>query len=1056
MTGNFPLAVSSVGGPFDVIYGVEDDLMGFITEKPADINQVSPFAIAIRTGGEAAYSNDTYQQSIFNGFNEGGDRDVFESSDRRYQWSDGQVALHVEDRVTLASMWESSDAAQVATAREIIDFNASTCPQPWIVYACGKKLRAFNTTTQVWADARPAAGEFAQNIKHIYNLGAYLVISFGSALNSQLWTGATLTTGYSDSTVASDVTIKGTIYTATQWRGLGGNLYKYIAAWGAAIPVGDTSTSITDLFETGGLVFIAKPEGFFTYNDTTVSRLIDTEVVQSINNCRGLTEWMGAMYIPWLNAIHKGAVSSSTSITSTDITPDMKGDTAKERYGHGIPIKFIAGPRKMYIAFDDGEGLYPEVLSYDGIGYQQTYRGTSGDTMYALGYSRQMDYLLINDGATRIKKLINNGDSEYPNFAATGEFWTPALDGGFPSETKAYRSIALTTEDCLAGKEKIDVYYRLDGGAWVLADTIETNGILQEVILSAEQGHVVGKKIEFKFVLTRTTGVTSTPKIKMPMVVRLLALPMPIDAYSETIDIKDSTRLRNGYGPLSGDGYSVQDRVDFLLYARNSPYPITRVDEWGRVAILKITSMGQVPTRKGGDSDEGSRVALDLINLAPGVNSWIITFTSSKANGGTITPAMTLATGAPTPEWKFTNPDGTTATYTTASCTHTVAGTGITTFTLGPTSLYPYVTTLDINTDNLTGTISQNFLTRLPRLEELYLYGNASLICYFPLSALPAMTMEILDIKSTSSIITGSLADLPSTMKQLYTYSTSSVISGALSNLPASMTHLALGTTASGITGATTNLPAGMIYLYIMGATNIFTGALSGLPATMEYFHIGSATSSVITGTLASMPASMRQLYLSSTASTVTGSIATLPAGFTYFNLSAAVGCNITGTCAQIPATMIYFVAGGTLSAITGNLSDLPASLTTFAINGTSSNVTGSLSDLKAAMTTLQLYGTASTFTGGAVQMAAVGISAIMVSNMALSQAVVDGVLLRLFTDRMLFTPANPYLAIGGTNDDPGGVYQHTDPPTTGNEYRHDLVNDTSAEGFHKWSIIIT
>jgi len=706
-----PLSVFADGGPYDVIYRVGTDEMGFLTSGPAQVNQVSSFAPPIRVGGSPAYSDETYQQFILDGFNEGGDRLLFETGDRRYQWSDGQVALHRDDVITLASAWESSDAAKAATARAILDFNPSTAPQPWILYAYGTTLRAYNTSTGVWADAHPAAGVFGASITHINVIGAQMYISFGSALNTYYWDGASLTTTFSDWGIKSNCIISGSIGTTAIWRALAGSIYSYVTGvgFGAAVPVGYASTTISDLYETGGLLFIAKPEGLYTYDGTTVRRLMAADITSATNNFRGLTEWLNTLYLPWLNALYKGVVNTSSTITKSDITPTMKGDTAKERYGHGMPIKVIAGPRKLFVALDDGEGLYPEVLSYDGMGYQQVYRGTSGDTMRAMGYSRQMDYLLINDGATRIKKLINSGDSEYPNFAASGEFWTPKLDAGFPGENKAFRSIEIETADCLATKEYVTISYRLDGGSWVPTTAVETNG-KKEVVLDSVNGHVVGKTIEFKFVLTRTTGVTSTPKIKLPMIVRMMVIPEPIDAYSESLNLKLSEMLHNGYGRLSNAGYTVQQMLDFLNMARASAYPLQRTDEYGRTYMVRMTNKTERPSRLTDASDK-YEIMVSFVDLAPGLN-WQDTSLATKfiMTATTATPAETVTLQRITPGidsmvyWG----DGSTDTIlaaNVATTTHVYANAGTYTVTVKNPASWTYLdlrdTRLTVNSDQI-------------------------------------------------------------------------------------------------------------------------------------------------------------------------------------------------------------------------------------------------------------------------------------------------------------------------------------------------------------------
>ena len=183
--------------------------------------------------------------------------------------------------------------------------------------------------------------------------------------------------------------------------------------------------------------------------------------------------------------------------------------------------------------------------------------------------------------------------------------------------------------------------------------------------------------------------------------------------------------------------------------------------------------------------------------------------------------------------------------------------------------------------------------------------------------------------------------------------------------------------------------------------------------------------------TLASMPRSMIYLALYGTSSTITGALSDLPSGMTTLAL------------------------GSTSSTITGALSDLPSGMIYLALYGTSSTITGALSDLPSGMTTLALGSTSSTITGGGSVVAAKGIREIYIQNTSLSQANVDSVLLRLYTDRTLFTYATPVLNIGGTNDDPSGTYQDADPPTTGNEYRYELVNDPETEGFNKWAITV-
>lgn len=68
-------------------------------------------------------------------------------------------------------------------------------------------------------------------------------------------------------------------------------------------------------------------------------------------------------------------------------------------------------------------------------------------------------------------------------------------------------------------------------------------------------------------------------------------------------------------------------------------------------------------------------------------------------------------------------------------------------------------------------------------------------------------------------------------------------------------------------------------------------------------------------------------------------------------------------------------------------------------------------------------------------------IQAIRCDGLALTQAVVDGILADLYAGGAGFTYNTPTLNVGGTNAAPSGTYQDADPPTTGMEYIWELVN---------------
>ena len=117
-----------------------------------------------------------------------------------------------------------------------------------------------------------------------------------------------------------------------------------------------------------------------------------------------------------------------------------------------------------------------------------------------------------------------------------------------------------------------------------------------------------------------------------------------------------------------------------------------------------------------------------------------------------------------------------------------------------------------------------------------------------------------------------------------------------------------------------------------------------------------------------------------------------------------------------------------------------------------STGVSGDISGwvLPASLINLRLYATG--VSGVPIFTSAVALRDVYYQDCALPQATCDAFLAAIWARRMSFTNAAPGGNIGGTNATPGGIYQNANPPTTGLEYKHVLVNDGNVEGFNKWA----
>jgi hypothetical protein len=71
-----------------------------------------------------------------------------------------------------------------------------------------------------------------------------------------------------------------------------------------------------------------------------------------------------------------------------------------------------------------------------------------------------------------------------------------------------------------------------------------------------------------------------------------------------------------------------------------------------------------------------------------------------------------------------------------------------------------------------------------------------------------------------------------------------------------------------------------------------------------------------------------------------------------------------------------------------------------------------------------------------------------------LTQADVDTVLEEIWNNKANFTWSAPTLDLLGINNAaPSGTYQAASPPTTGNEYKYDLVNGVYTAAGPEWTV---
>lgn len=576
------------------------------------VQRADDFAPRISVGTDPSLREGIWDAWAQSGFAEGIDQPTVRNLNKILS-TDGNIFGGRGESITLDSAWNSSDASKSATAPMIAELPGGT---NYVGIAVATKTRRYNLGTPGWSDSTTT---FASNAVWIHRHGAYVFVACGSGDSIQrtsdldtysepaAQTANCLTSWQSAHTGTNTnylvLAIDGTIKLSSDSG----------ATWGSAVTVGDASVNITGLGVAFGLLVIGKEDGIYHYDGTSVVEEMTFRNKRYSGNCRALVYHEGFLYTHILGQVVKLSFSSGGISNMVDVTPVKYGDENEELYGHGIPIWMWSGPHNLYVAFDDGASVYPEVLMHNGLGWHQAYKGASGDSMLAGGYSRLGSTTFINDGATRIRKHATLRDLPYPDYPATGVFTTSDFDGGLPFMYKAFREIAIEAENITSGNGSITVAYSLDKGA-----NFTTLGVITEsgkTFLQFPGGTAVASpQLRLRFTIARNSS-TSTPRLRR-WALWVLNRPTPIYVFHVDLKLFEHQICLDD----SAEAASTDERLSFLLGAEASKTPVTFSDWHGRSYSVYITKTARdhLEPKPESDPPEEIWVGVDMIIVLQG------------------------------------------------------------------------------------------------------------------------------------------------------------------------------------------------------------------------------------------------------------------------------------------------------------------------------------------------------------------------------------------------------------------------------------------------------
>jgi hypothetical protein len=604
MTYATPIA----GETHDIVIEIgASDRMGFMlspTSRPIS-QRLNPAVRTVRFGDDPGVAKGLDQNWTIDSFHHGIDRFEYQAEDKRAYESSG-VDISREGIVTLASQWASTDAsAGNATCPLIVDFYNSAGSFHYICVGVGTKLRIYDDALGTWADE----GTFAANVVHMFVHNDLLFVALAGDNTLWIWNGTKGAGGWSQPVAAPAAGLaakwffryRDELYAVAHTVGAAPADEIYLGTddgitWAKITEgdIGDPKSAINCAWVGEDVILVGKPEGL-NFHDMTSERNLWPDVPRSAVNFIGGVMFKGFSYTNMLDTIRKVTVVSGANFT--DVTPNMDGDDKKLLYGHGIPIAFFHGPHSLFVAFKQGQGAgvtenYAELLKYNDIGWHQIYKSAANKTMYAAGYSRQKGWLLLNvGGATIRKRIIDLGESEYPDFgtATPGYVITPWYDGGLPDTIKAFRRVLIKAENCTAARY-ITAYYELDdSGSWTKVQDVKDDGP-HNLTIGGITGSVAGYKIRMKIELTTDAG-GETPRVRLPLSVVFFPTPESYKGHEYNVLLGAGVALREGYGQ---ETLTFDDQWNFLQVLESTVDDVVLTDSWARRWRPKNTNMGIV------------------------------------------------------------------------------------------------------------------------------------------------------------------------------------------------------------------------------------------------------------------------------------------------------------------------------------------------------------------------------------------------------------------------------------------------------------------------------
>lgn len=430
------------------------------------------------------------------------------------------------------------------------------------------------------------------------------------------------------------------------WRGLKPNTVSVSpnpansgTAW-TNYSVGESNTNITGVYAYEGTIVVGKEDGLYIFiNNHFVNLTTEFAVSRSSTNFAQGQEFGGSLY----TAANQGTVWRLTQSVFEGPLPGyrLEGYT----YGPSGPVGAMGlDAGHLYIGLDKGPtGSTPWLLqTSDGArihtlldlcdaaqtGYLTGDTGVVwGDdptdtyadeftTIEAIGTFSGYTYLAGTgtDGYTRntLLRFVSPTRSEVPfrdtSFDSNIGYYVrlPKMNGGFPSEVKSWKDVQFYLRPQVSGT--LNVYYRIDGGAW--ASLGSAAGSDTDPYTSLSFTNVNGRELEL--LIHGDMGGTpnnTRPLEFLPITVTATLRPSRKRLFAAWVNIGSNTVGTSGIPETNSDTIALYDNLR-TAETSNNPVTLTYQEELGVGADTRSISV------------HVTRLTLDRLLPNPTTGNW--------------------------------------------------------------------------------------------------------------------------------------------------------------------------------------------------------------------------------------------------------------------------------------------------------------------------------------------------------------------------------------------------------------------------------------------------